>query len=707
MDILAKRFLYSHRYQDSVSMLKLSIEKKLYYIGLTLGEFFIKSFPNNIEIMENYGDCLYHLNRLEDSINVFQQILDLKNLNEHISSNIIRKLGKCYNETICDRYIGYNTEIINNISNRPKKSFQLITFTITTCKRIDLFEKTVNSFINCCLDLHLIDRWICIDDNSTQPDREKMALLYPFFEFIFKEEQTKGHPQSMNIIKKMVKTPYIFHMEDDWKFFIKRSYISDCLEVVQKDDRIGQCLINRNYGETMDCLSIKGGYFNNTTSGLRFYIHEHYKEDSINEFYKKHGFCRQNAYWSHYSLRPSLLKTDVLKEVGEFNETLSCFQGQVFEKEYSLRYNNKGYLSAFLESVYCIHIGKLTSERDKPNAYELNNQIKIKTVVINLDKRTDRWENFKTNNDGLSFIKYERFSAIDGENLKNSAQLQRIFDGNDYNMRIGIVGCALSHIKLYIDLVNTTEDISSCILEDDITIVPDFEKKFVYLFNLLDKMDWDIVYLGHHLHKDYKTEDAYDKKKFPIVEKWNTATSIKMSMGGTGGYIINKKGAQKMLEFINKYGMTNAIDTMHQKSADTLNVFYCYPHLIYSECYTPESNIDTDIQCNYKSLTLSMSDIIEDEKNFYGEMVDLLSYEKALEYTTNKSSINIAYYKDTKEIIDELVDKCIHPYYTVCNTVIIIVPNPKEVRRYFNRLKKYSHIDKRESFNIDDAIVYK
>ena len=26
-------------------------------------------------------------------------------------------------------------------------------------------------------------------------------------------------------------------------------------------------------------------------------------------------------------------------------------------------------------------------------------------------------------------------------------------------------------------------------MEDDITIVPDFEKKFVYLFNLLDKME--------------------------------------------------------------------------------------------------------------------------------------------------------------------------------------------------------------------------
>ena len=47
-------------------------------------------------------------------------------------------------------------------------------FSITTCKRFDLFEKTINSFIQCCKDVLLIDKWLCIDDNSSDTDREKM-----------------------------------------------------------------------------------------------------------------------------------------------------------------------------------------------------------------------------------------------------------------------------------------------------------------------------------------------------------------------------------------------------------------------------------------------------------------------------------------------------------------------------------------------------
>ena len=51
--------------------------------------------------------------------------------------------------------------------------------------------------------------------------------------------------------------------------------------------------------------------------------------------------------------------------------------------------------------------------------------------------------------------------------------------------------------------------------------------------------------------------------------------SLLKSMGGTQGYLINKKGCQNMLDFIGRTGMTNAIDTMQQKAGDILNVYYC------------------------------------------------------------------------------------------------------------------------------------
>jgi hypothetical protein len=52
--------------------------------------------------------------------------------------------------------------------------------------------------------------------------------------------------------------------------------------------------------------------------------------------------------------------------------------------------------------------------------------------------------------------------------------------------------------------------------------------------------------------------------------------------------------------------MTNCIDTMQQRSADELDVYYCYPHLIYSECFKG----DTDIKFETSSLQLGICETV-------------------------------------------------------------------------------------------------
>ena len=65
-------------------------------------------------------------------------------------------------------------------------------------------------------------------------------------------------------------------------------------------------------------------------------------------------------------------------------------------------------------------------------------------------------------------------------------------------------------------------------------------------------------------------------------------------MGGTIGYVIHKRGAIKMFKHIREQGVYNAIDwVMFKSSSDT---YYCYPHLVYSECFTNEIKPDSDIQ---------------------------------------------------------------------------------------------------------------
>jgi len=711
-----------------LSLLRFCIMNNFFNIGIITGNYFSKIYPTSFEIRNLLALCFYKINDLVKAYNVFNSILDMRNLPQNLAEQVIFNAHFSI-DSVADRYINYNSSLVHQIMKRKKKEFPLITFTITTCKRFDLFEKTINSFINCFLDIDLIDTYICIDDNSSEQDRFKMKKLYPFFTFILKDEKNKGHSRSMNILRNIIKTPYVFHMEDDWKFIQKKKYLSECLDVLGSNDRIGQCLINKNYSETEIDIKIKGGEYKTTLSGQRYYIHEYANtEEEIAAWKQKHIKDVNDSlnsshcyYWPGFSFRPSLLRTHILQELGPFNETIAHF-----EMDYSYKYQSKKYISAFLETIYCLHTGRLTSERFEKkvlNAYDLNNEkqfenkeIKItdvviqsiiienidnnfETFVVNLDKRQDRWDNIN-NIKELSFLNYKRFSAINGTTLKPTLQLQRIFDNNDYNMKRGMVGCAISHIKLMIELINSSSFNYFCILEDDITVVPDFTNKFKYLQSILPK-EWDLVYLGHHA---YDTAE-FDKTKYPSLEKWDSAKSLSKSKGGTGGYLISKQGANKLLKYLDENGLKNCIDTMQQKSADILNIHYAIPHLIYSECFTGTNiKADTDIQTDHTSLTSLTR--FEEEMEYYKnlgllviEIYNIINLIKLKDNDIEKVYIHKKDKEVNQDLYNNLTCKIDNVIYTVYNET------EKQIYYFLVSKKMYQRILIGDTYNIDSLFL--
>ena len=143
----------------------------------------------------------------------------IRDYSQHI--NLIDNNGLYINK---DKWVfsDKNQKIIKNkinnyIRNDGNNIINNLTFTITTCKRLDYFIESMDTFILRCQDIDFIDLWICIDNNSSESDRNIMKERYPFFTFIYKTVETKGHAKSMNILWDTIKTDYVFHFEDDWK----------------------------------------------------------------------------------------------------------------------------------------------------------------------------------------------------------------------------------------------------------------------------------------------------------------------------------------------------------------------------------------------------------------------------------------------------------------------------------------------------------
>jgi len=140
---------------------------------------------------------------------------------------------------------------------------------------------------------------------------------------------------------------------------------------------------------------------------------------------------------------------------------------------------------------------------------------KIKSYIINLEKHKEKYNRALKNLSKID-IYPERFNAIyiaDSntpyiKSITDASVQYNIIHGRKKHQDIatnGAIGCALSHITLWEMLLKSNEDMF-LILEDDVHVNSSKEDINKFL-TLVDKYDWDFIYLGYH--KKIKNND-YD-----------------------------------------------------------------------------------------------------------------------------------------------------------------------------------------------------
>ncbi len=481
----------------------------------------------------------------------------------------------------------------------PNIIFPRVLFSITTCKRLDLFKQTINSIFRTWKDIQLVDYWLCVDDNSTEEDRAEMRKLYPWFDFRMKTPEQKGHRASMNIIWNALQTMnpvYWIHLEDDWIFFKKENYVTRAIQTLDtyKDKNIHQILFNRNYAELYaeHGWSIQGG------KKLDPYTLLHVKDMPVQG--------PNSCYWPHYSFRPSVVRTKAVLELGNFDSP-----NTFFERDYANRWHAKGYQSAFFDTITCLHTGKLTSDTSGTNAYKLNdtNQFSVvessplskplvasNTYIVNLKRRPDRKSNVEAIFKKYGIQNYSFFEAVDGKELQPSQELSRLFAGNDFGNKRGVIGCALSHLALWMSLYRS-EYPYYIIFEDDIRVPPSFTSDYTNASKWFGK--YDVLFLGYHIQKGHEQKIQQGKGE-PIPLERSTF------IGGTFGYVITKKGAEKLLIYIQQNGIKHGIDYL-MKLVPDLEIWSYQPHIVFSDWMGNNPNMDSDIQTDHTSLILPVA----------------------------------------------------------------------------------------------------
>jgi len=258
----------------------------------------------------------------------------------------IEKYGFRYNEEMtraCVQFAlsGYHMGwFVNNLQLFQKVG---VTLTMTTCKRLEYFCRTIDALTLHCTDFKFIDRVLVVDDSSSDEDRKSMKERYPFIDLVCHDQ--KSHAHSLNIIRDEVNTEYLFMFEDDW--------------VCQKDFSIRDALYfmkkNNIDNLRMNTIQMINGTVVFSPSKMS---HEHKEWCQTKGYNLSSEVTHEGSGWPGFSLNPIILKKEVLDE--PFDENIPT---GFMEFDYSIRHAHKKWYGKDIGNV--AHIGN-------ESAYVLN-----------------------------------------------------------------------------------------------------------------------------------------------------------------------------------------------------------------------------------------------------------------------------------------------------------------------------------------------
>jgi hypothetical protein len=209
-----------------------------------------------------------------------------------------------------------------------------VTFTITSCNRIDLLEKTINSFM--LINNYEIDEFILSDDSGDEKISNHIKNKYGDKFKIISNNPRIGLSKSLDNLFSNAKNEFIFHCEDDWMFDVNPNFISDSLDILNENLDIHQVSVRHNYNNPHKPIGDK----QYTSTSVEYYI---LSQDFISI---------SNQIWNGYSWNPGLRrKSDYLKM---FPNGLSEFSDEYNCANYVRNFN---YKSAVLCNTSCYHLG--------------------------------------------------------------------------------------------------------------------------------------------------------------------------------------------------------------------------------------------------------------------------------------------------------------------------------------------------------------
>ena len=249
--------------------------------------------------------------------------------------------------------------------------------------------------------------------------------------------------------------------------------------------------------------------------------------------------------------------------------------------------------------------------------------------IINLDRRGDRMDRLYQTTPDLR-NRATRFSAIEGKNLKLTANLARLFRPHDFMWKKAIMGCALSHLSLWWKLANESPDVDTyLILEDDVKLKPEWEARWKAAQPHLPE-EWDVIYLGGILPPN--------RAGFEMCKERVNDHFSRVGENGFFGqtppnryfhwcayaYVLSRKASHKILDIMEaRDGYWTSADHMICNPINEINMYFLDP--LVAGCYQDDDpKYATSAFNDFNRVDSFDSDLWNNDERFAKEEVALL-----------------------------------------------------------------------------------
>ena len=191
----------------------------------------------------------------------------------------------------------------------------------------------------------------------------------------------------------------------------------------------------------------------------------------------------------------------------------------------------------------------------------------MKIYVINLRKNHERMSRIKRRLDDLG-IPFERVEAVYGRELSEKEKHSKVscfkwWCARGTLPRDGEIGCALSHIKVYKNLIDSGEG-CCCVLEDDDTLKDGLEEQLLRVERWIDPSKSQVVLLTNY------SNDA-DDGSWRIVSTQGDSS--------TEAYVITRKAACNIIE--KNYPVCMPSDSWYfWVSRGWIELYHAYPTMV-------------------------------------------------------------------------------------------------------------------------------